>query len=215
MLVLTLGVPTHVVRDRISISQERVAGIVEAWLSKQGYPLAEVREVGDLRFFPFLRVFGEMQTRVVPLAALPSPSVSRLAHALTDLEDTDEPVAGVDPSELEQSLAAAFAEPGTKRVQIEARGYYPVRFVFGGDTSLEATGVVGAGQGPVYVDTFPGRGGRYGGRMVDYLTGLGVLLAAEAIALPLLVSLWVALAAVVVTAAAFFGVAVSRGGLDV
>lgn len=207
-LVLAQGVLTHVLRERVCVTREQATGILEAWLGKQAYVSTVPPTVGELRFFPFVRVQREDEERVVPLGALPSPAVAQLAHAPTELAETSEPVDGIDRAALEVVIGAALADPETRGLQVEVRGYYPARYVVSQNLATRFSAVIGAGQGPVYLDTLPPRPGSSIGRLQWYLLGLAVVLVAEAAAVP---GLWPALLAIVATAAVFCAIGFLMG----
>jgi hypothetical protein len=202
-LVLAQGVLTHVLRERACVTRVQAAGILEAWLNKQAYVSTAPPVVNEVRFFPFVRIDREDEERVAPLGPLPSPAVARLAHAPTELVEAAEPVDGIDHAALEAAIGDALADPVTKGVQVEVRGYYPASYAVGDEAPTRFSAVIGAGQGPVYPDTLPPRSGGSVGRLQWSLLVLAVVLVAEAVAVP---GLWLALLAIVVTAAVSFGI---------
>jgi hypothetical protein len=207
-LVLAQGVLTHVLLERVCVTREQAIGILQAWVNKQSFESKVAPTVGELSFFPFVRVKRESDEHVTPLGALPSPAVAQLAHAPTELAETAEPVDGIDQAALEAVLGVASADPATKSVQVEVRGYYPARYAVGQETSARFSAVIGAGQGPVYPDTLPSRSGNFIGRVQWYLLGLALVLVAEAVAVP---GVLPALLAIFLTAAVFCAVLFTRG----
>lgn len=207
-LVLARGVLTHLLRERIGVTRDQAAAVLQAWLARQDYAAVSVKVVDELRFFPFLRVTREVDELVVPLAALPSPAVGLLAHAPTELLESDRAVEGVDQDELDAALSVALADPETRSLQLEERGYYAARFTIGDEIRTNCSAVVGAGRGAVYPDALPLRAERSVARLGWYLMGLAVVLVAEAIAIP---GVWPALVAIVLTAGIFSWAMLSRG----
>jgi hypothetical protein len=207
-LVLAQGVLMHVLLERVCVTREQAAGILQAWVDKQGFESKVAPSVGELSLFPFVRVKRENEEHVSPLGALPSPAVAQLAHAPTELVETADPVDGMDQAALEVVVGAALADPATKGVQVEVRGYYPARYAVGKETATRFSAVIGAGQGPVYPDTLPPRSGDFMGRLQWYLLGLAAVLVIEAVAVP---RVWPALLAIVLTAAVFCAVLFARG----
>jgi LSD1 subclass zinc finger protein len=207
-LVLAQGVLTHVLRERVCVTREQATGILEAWLDKQAYASTVPPTVGELLFFPFVRIQREDEEHVAPLGALPSPAVAQLPYAPTELVETSDPVDGIDQAALGAVIGAALADPKTKGVQVEVRGYYPARYAVSQEVPTRFSAVIGAGQGPVYPDTLPPRSGGSVGRLQWYLLGLAVLLVAEAAAVP---GLWTALLAIVATATVFCAIGYVTG----
>jgi hypothetical protein len=207
-LVLAQGVLTHVLLERVCVTREQAAGILQAWVNQQGFESKVAPTVGELSSFPFVRVKREVDEHVAPLGALPSPAVAQLAHSPTELVETADPVEGIDQAALEAVLSSALADPATQGVQVEVRGYYPARYAVGQEVPTRFSAVIGAGTGPVYPDTLPPRSGDFMGRLQWYLLGLAAVLVVEAVAVP---GVWPALLAIVLTAAAFCAILFTRG----
>jgi hypothetical protein len=208
ILVLAQGVLTHVLHDRVCVTREQAAGILKAWLDKQGFVPTVTPAVGELRSFPFIRVKRDEEERVAPLGSPPSPAVGQLAYAPTELVEVSGPVEGIDRVTLETATAVALADPRTTEVQIEVHSYYQADYAVGDGVSTRFSAVIGAGQGSVYPDALPPRSGRSMGRLQWYLLGIAVILVAEAAAVP---GLWPALIAIVATAAVLCGILVGTG----
>lgn len=207
-LVLARGVLTHLLRERISVTRDQAGAVLQAWLARQDYDAVSVKAVDELRFFPFLRVTRQEDELVVPLAALPSPAVGLLANAPTELLESDRAADGIDQDELEAALSDALADPETRSLQLEDRGYYAARFTIGDETPTNCSAVVGAGRGTVYPDALPLRAEKPVTRLGWYLMALAVVLVAESAAIP---GVWPALVAIVLTIAVFTGGILVRG----
>jgi hypothetical protein len=197
-----------VLRERVGVTRERAAGILEAWLARQAYLVTSSPAVGDLRTLPFLRIKTDGDERVMPLVALPSPALAHLAQDPAEFVESDDPVEGIDRGALDAIVGAALDDPSTRTVQVEIRGYYPAQFAVAGDGVQTCTAVVGAGQGPVHPDTLPARALRRDGRLRGYLVGLAVILVAEAAVIP---GVWPAAAAVIATSVVFCASVLATG----
>jgi hypothetical protein len=168
-------------------------------------------EVGELRFFPFLRVRRVESETVVPLAPLPLPDVEAVANVPADLETFVEPVVSgpaaasgggsppapaalpePDEATLRSLLRAAAADRDTREIMVEHRAYLPLRYSYRGE---RYTGVVDACGGGVHAARRPARKEVSG----EWLVALVVMapLAAEAVLIPWF---WVAVAAIVASA---------------
>jgi hypothetical protein len=198
------GVLTHVLREHVGVSPDAAAGILAAWLTKQAYISESAPEIGTIRSFPFLRVKGPDEERIVPLKPLPSPAVAHLGEAVADLEETTETVEAVDNELIGKTIEAVQKGGGVTAIRIEVRSYYPVRYTVNGGSY---TAVVGAGEGGVYPDQLPARPSPTAFRGRWWLVALAALMIAEAVAVPGLVP---AVIAVAVTAALFAGYVLLR-----
>jgi hypothetical protein len=105
------GVLVQVVTERVELTRAQAEDSLRAWISRGAAPVAARNRsghgepwtaVGDLRFYPFLKVSGASGDRVTPLAPLSSPWVAELGHAPGQLLDASTP--GLSP-------AAAVAPP--------------------------------------------------------------------------------------------------------
>jgi hypothetical protein len=194
-LVVSDGVLVHVLREQVGVTPEQAGGILASWLSRQSYLVTTPPALGTLRFFPFLRVKGDLCERVEPLRALPSPAVGHLAQSPAKLVETDA-VDEVDPAVLHEAIETACDEDGVRRVQVELRAYYPARYVPDRQGSAY-TLVIDAGQGGVYPDGLPPRGDPPASHSKKALIGLGAVLIVEAVAVPGMVASLVAIVATV------------------
>jgi hypothetical protein len=164
--------------------------------------------VGDLHTLPFLRVKTDGDERVMPLVPLPSPALAHLAHDPAELDETDDPVEGIDREALDAAVGGALDDPLTRTVQVEVRGYYSAHFTVSGEDVQTCSAAIGAGQGPVHPDMLPARALRLDTRLRWYLLALAVVLVAEAAAIP---GVWPAVAAVLVTSVVFSAAALATG----
>jgi hypothetical protein len=188
-------------REKVVITPQQAAGLLSSWIRRQGYTAEGEPAIGGLRFFPFLHLKAESEEQIIPLKGLPSHAVGHLAESAAEFEGTGDQLAEVDTRLMQTALEAARETQGLRVFQVELRGYFPVRYqVEHQDGSF--TAVVGAGQGGVYPDRLPARAVASLNRPRLYLLGLGVVLIVEALAIP---NALVAVAAVLVTAAAFCG----------
>ncbi|MCL5736306.1 MAG: hypothetical protein M1274_12080 [Actinobacteria bacterium] len=214
VLAAVQGVLAHVLREEVRVTREQAAGILEAWLSGEGYDSADVTPAGkkfsapiaapvvdELHLFPFMRVKGEADERITPLGALPSPAVAQFGYAPGELVEATLPLKEIDQATLGSAVAAALAEPRITAVQVEMRGYYPAQYALVGDgVATRYSVAIGAGQGAVYPDSLPPRSPHAARSPQWYLLGLAVALVAEAVAIP---ELWPAILAIVATATVF------------
>lgn len=210
------GVRVYHLVERPRVDRAEASQSVLAWFAGPDMPRGmqhDARvEVGELRYFPFLRVRRLEGETVVPLAPLPLPDVVAVANVPADLETVIEPVlsapaaaaSGVgtlpepaalpepDESTLRSLLRAAAADRDTREIMVEHRAYLPLRYSYRGE---RYTGVVDACGGGVHAARRPARKEVSG----EWLVALVVMapLAAEAVLIPWF---WVAVAAIVASA---------------
>jgi hypothetical protein len=110
------GVLVQVVMERIELTRAQAEDSLRAWISRGAAPMAARNRsdqgapwtaVGDLRFYPFLKVSGASGERVTPLAPLSSPWVAELGHAPGQLLDASTP--GLPPGAPAAVTAAMLA----------------------------------------------------------------------------------------------------------
>ncbi len=222
------GVLVQVVSERVDVTRAQAEDWLRAWISKsvspgllRGRSRAEQTSttVGDLRFFPFLKISETNGEKITPLAALPSPWVAELGHApgqMLDVADhgqglvasrTAGPMpAGLAPTApgpaltppdlalVEETLTHALTDPAVSRVLVEYRGYYPAKYSMGDVDGRSYAAIIAAGQGIVYGERPPSR--RRTARDQAVFLGTAALLLAEAAFVP---GLYLRLIAVLVT----------------
>lgn len=197
-LAVASGVRTNFLREKPGTTPEQAAGLLSSWIHRQGYVAEGEPTVGSLRFFPFLHLKAA-EEQIIPLKGLPSPAVGFLAESAAEFQPTGDQLAEVDARLLQAALETARDMEGLRVFQVELRAYYPVRYQVERNEGT-FTAVVGAGQGGVYPDKLPARAAVSQNRLRLYLLGLGAALVIEALAIP---NAFYAVAAIVVTAAAF------------
>jgi hypothetical protein len=210
----------HRLVEHPSVDRRDAEGCFRSWTVGDDVPADLGRslryEVGDLRYFPFLRARRTGTDHVAPLAPLPTPEVMSLARVPARLQAEEEASsegprspdrsdvegeavwAGIDGALLREQLRKAGDDPEVTGLLIEQRCYYPVRYTYRG---AQYSAVVGAGAGTVLVDHRPARPDVPVERRVA--AGALVLLFAEALVLP---SLALRIAAIGATAVGLYPV---------
>ena len=217
------GVRVYQLVESPRVDRAAAAQSVLAWFTGPEMPRGisdDARmDVGELRYFPFLRVRGLEGETVVPLAALPLPDVAAVAHVPADLGPVLAPGADgrqaareggpasstapampalpePDDAILRSLLRVAAAERGTRELMVEYRAYFPLRYSYRGE---RYTGIVDASAAGVHAARRPAR--REVSR--EWLVALVVVspLAVEALLIPWF---WIAVAAIVVSAPATY-----------
>ena len=210
------GVRVYHLVERPRVDRAEAAQSVLAWFAGPDMPRGiedDARmEVGELRYFPFLRVRRVEGETVFPLAPLPLPDVAAVANVPADLEtviapvlheysaaaqgtsDSAEPPALPEPDEatLRGLLRAAAGDRTTREIMVEHRAYFPLRYSYRGD---RYTGMVDACAAGVHAARRPARKEVSG----EWLVALVVVapLAIEAVLIPWF---WMAVAAIVLSA---------------
>ena len=243
------GVLVQVVMERVELTRAQAEDSLRAWISRGAAPVAARNRsghgepwtaVGDLRFYPFLKVSGASGDRVTPLAPLSSPWVAELGHAPGQLLDASTPglspaapaaVAAPmmapataptvtarasaattlpDPALVTAALETAMADRSVSRALIEYRGYYPAKYSLVGNDGQRRDAIVAAGQGVVYGEQPPSR--RPSARDQGVFLGVTALLLAEAAFAPGLLPRLIAVLMTALVAFALLGLTVVRDG---
>lgn len=174
--------------ERPRLSREGAEQALRRWFAgpdtPRGLEDGATVEVGELSWFPFLRVRGSGAERVVPLGPLGLPDLLDLPRMPADMVAAEPASAAgstavVDPDAVREGVRAASTDPSVREVAIEERAYYPVAYRYGGQPY---TAVVSAGAGAVLAGRRPARVEVVGERSVA-VGVMGVLLA-EAVLLP-------------------------------
>jgi hypothetical protein len=201
------GVPIHYLEEIPRLDSEQALAAVRAWAAASNLPVKMEQEadfrIGELRFFPFLRVRRTGPDAVFPLAPLPHPEVYDLGRTPGDLRPllgaTGEAPHGAPPPDdesLRAELKRALGEEGVIDLLVEYRAYFPVAYEY---RNAHFSLVVSAGSGWVHATRRPARLDVVGERIMT-AAAIAVLFV-EAVFLP---GLWVKLVAIVLTAAALF-----------
>ena len=180
------GLRLYRLAQRPSVDGGAATGFLRSWFAgDEGPPdMGTVAryDVGDLRYFPFLRIRRSGADRVAPLAPLPSPEVMSLAQVPAQLFADEDPAlidGEIDEELLRKELRLAVADPGSREVLIEQRAYYPVQYSYKGG---RYSAVIDGGSGRVLASRRPPRREVLGERRVAL--GLLALLFGEAVLVP-------------------------------
>jgi hypothetical protein len=179
------GVPLLRLCEQVRVTPDQARGAFLAWLSGPETPARMERrtdfEVGTLRYFPFLRVRGAKEERIVALASLPAPELATLGRMPAEMEPGEPAEGGGAPDGeiLSREIKAAVALGDVRELRLEYRAYYPVRYSFEGSPY---TAFVDAGGGLVHAGRQPARREVVGER--GFAAGAMVLLFAIAVLVP-------------------------------
>ncbi len=176
--------------EEVHVSSTEAAQLFRAWLSSPVMPRDLASEVsfdlGQLQFFPFLRLKGEGEDRLLPMAEVPVPEVLDLARVPATLREStaesgeidDSPHPEVDRVRLAEALRRAQAEPYYEAV-LEQRGYYVAVYDYRGQPYRA---LIDAAAGRVWSSRRPAR--LRSNREIPVSLGAAALLAAEALLIP-------------------------------
>lgn len=181
--------------EQVCVSRERATQVFRAWLSSPFLPRSLRTEtafdVGQLEFFPFLRLKSGAQEsgakdHLLPMSALPVPEVLELARIPASLtskaadpgEEAGPFPPAPDPELLSEALRRAQSG-GYTEVVLEQRGYYVVLYRHEGQ---RYRALVDAAGGRVFTTRRPAR--LRSNREPAVSMGVAALLATEALLIP-------------------------------